>query len=57
MIQWIACSLAKKHMIYCPFGQSKNLEEKNVIEKMQKMTIGQNYENLLKAAEKIKESE
>ena len=31
MIQWIACSLAKKHMIYCPFGQKENLTQGGVI--------------------------
>ena len=39
LIQWIACSLAKKHMIYCPFGQRKNLEEPQIIDKISKMTI------------------
>ncbi len=27
LIQWIACSLAKKHMIYCPFGHRHKIAE------------------------------
>ena len=32
-IQWIACSMANRKMIYCPFGYKKILEyEKEILE-------------------------
>lgn len=53
LIQWLACSLAKKEMIYCPFGHSSTISHYELFDKMKKQTIGQNYHHLLKAAAEV----
>ena len=49
LAQWFACSLTKKKMIYCPFGQAKIIHDKSLIEKMKKHTVGNNYNLLCQA--------
>jgi|JI10StandDraft_1071094.scaffolds.fasta_scaffold2252840_1 poly(ADP-ribose) glycohydrolase len=57
LVQWLACSLAKKEMIYCPFGESKVLYDESIITKVKKQTIGEVYQNILNAAEEVRKSE
>jgi hypothetical protein len=53
----MACSLTKKEMIYCPYGSSKTIEDKAIIDKLSKLSIGDYYANLCQAADKLTQSE
>ena len=40
MIQWLACSMTGKKMIYCPFGSTGYLKNDALFNKMQEMKVG-----------------
>lgn len=40
LIQWLACSLAKKKMIYCPFGNRNIIYSQAIIDKFEGLKIG-----------------
>lgn len=54
LIQWLACSLAKKKMLYCPYGNKKVIEDQKIIDKFKKMTIDESYKALVEAAEQVR---
>ena len=51
LIQWLACSMAGKKMIYCPFGSGGYLQNKALLNRYSKMMVGEVYESLIKAGE------
>lgn len=50
LIQWIACSLAKKEMIYCPYGSKNIIYNERIFTAIQKMKIGETYRLIQKAS-------
>ena len=34
LIQWLACSLAEKELVYCPFGQKDKVEDKHLFNQL-----------------------
>lgn len=54
LIQWLACSMAKKTMVYCPFGQKNRLKaDKDILDELGSRKIGEVYELLIEGARKM----
>ena len=41
LIQWLGASMAGKKMIYSPYGKRGVIEEKDLIERVGKMSVGE----------------
>jgi poly(ADP-ribose) glycohydrolase len=40
MIQWIACTLARRELVYCPFGSSQQLADSYLFKSLKEMRLG-----------------
>ena len=54
LIQWIACSMAKKELIYIPFGQKEKLDQRKFIEDLETKQISEVYKMLVKGGKMVK---
>jgi poly(ADP-ribose) glycohydrolase len=55
LIQWLACSMADKKMVYCPFDSKETIESSlKILSKLQKKTVGKVYELFIKAGSSMK---
>ena len=49
LIQWVACSLTDKEMVYCPFGKSKEIIDERLFERLSKLPVVEVFDVVKKA--------
>jgi len=52
LIQWIACSIAGKHLVYNPFGSREIVWDNCLLERVGGLKVGELYRILLQACRK-----